>query len=62
MIELTHHPLGMEDSRGNKVEVMRGGCAGVCAPARPPPAIAARNGAIGPAGAWTGRRQTHLPQ
>ena len=25
MIELTHHPLGMEDSRGNKVEVMRGG-------------------------------------
>jgi catechol 2,3-dioxygenase-like lactoylglutathione lyase family enzyme len=25
MIELTYHPLGMEDSRGNKVEVTRGG-------------------------------------
>lgn len=25
MIELTYHPLGMEDSRGNKVEVMPGG-------------------------------------
>jgi hypothetical protein len=25
MIELTHHPLGMEDSGGTKVEVMRGG-------------------------------------
>ena len=25
MIELTYHPPGMEDSRGNKVEVMGGG-------------------------------------
>ena len=25
MIELTYHPLGMEDSGGHKVEVMRGG-------------------------------------
>jgi hypothetical protein len=25
MIELTYHPLGMEDSRGNRVEVMPGG-------------------------------------
>ncbi len=25
MIELTYHPLGMEDARGNKVEVMPGG-------------------------------------
>jgi hypothetical protein len=24
MIELTYHPLGMEDARGNKVEVTRG--------------------------------------
>jgi hypothetical protein len=32
MIELTYHPLGMEDSRGNKVEAMRGGLRGSLRP------------------------------